>query len=168
MYSINLLNQLPVTETVVKMPARFAVVHSVYSGKHQVLEAVPACKNPEWIDFEKGLEKEVKFKAVLHKSEETKVTIGSFCFSPMPGCCGVVVSHFTFLEKGFRGTSYSQTFRELKDKVARDLGYSCVIMTTQMENIPAVKNMFKRNFTVAGTFTNKRTGNCLGLGWKRV
>lgn len=114
---------------------------------------------------EKGLESEVLFIA---KTTYNDAKVGHFRFSPMPGCCGVVVSHDTHVVPEWRGSGASRHFREIKDLVARELGYSCVVMTTQMHNVPAVKNMFNRGFKVAGTFNNKRTNNLLALGWKHV
>lgn len=115
----------------------------------------------------KGLDKQVNFK-LYRVSKTSKHEIGSFSFSPMPGCCGVVVSHFTYLHKDMRGQGLSDAFRQLKEDLAKALGYSMMIATTQMENLPAVGNMMKSKYHMPVTFTNKRTNKLLGLGYKVI
>lgn len=114
---------------------------------------------------EKGLHKAADFVLYLQTAKEDK-KIGKFQFAPMPGCCGIVVSCYTFLNKEYRGTYLSDHFRALKDDLARHLGYSMMVATTQMNSIPAVKNMFKSKYVIPITFENKRTENLLGLGYK--
>lgn len=117
-------------------------------------------------EYDKGLYEEVKFYVKRKNHLNTEYDIGNFTFAPMSGCCGVVISSFTFLEKIHRRTFNSKAFREIKEQFAKDLGYTMMIATTQMKNIPAIKNMFKSNYEIVKTFTNKRTGNFLGFGMK--
>ena len=116
---------------------------------------------------QKGLDKTIRFK-LFRVSNNSEHEIGGFSFSPMPGCCGVVVSHETFLTPDNRGTGLSDPFRELKHEFAVALGYSLMIMTTQMKNLPAVGNMMKSGYISPVTFTNKRTGNLIALGYKEI
>jgi len=96
--------------------------------------------------------------------------IGQFSFSALPGCCGVVVSHNT------RRTGYlydqnrllSDRFRRIKEAFAEHLGYSVMIATTDMANLPAVGNMFKSNYKIVDTFNNKRTDHLIGIGIKKL
>ncbi len=113
----------------------------------------------------KGLYAEAKF--TLFKVEGTKRTqAGSFSFSPMPGCCGVVVSHTTFLNPKERGTSISEPFRQLKTALARHLGYSCIIATSQENNPASIANMTKSGYAIGGRFVNSRTRNPIAIGIK--
>ena len=119
-------------------------------------------------DPEKGLYKTTKFKFYSignYKGSELR-ELGYFYFSPMPGCCGIVISHDTFLNKNFRGSAVSDPFRKIKNELAKQLGYTVMIATTQMENLPGVGNMMKSGYKIPLTFTNKRTNNLLGLGYK--
>lgn len=129
-------------------------------------------KYDELNDFpEKGLESFPEGVCFQLKSKykllEEKI-IGHFYFSPMPGCCGIIVSHHTYLNRDKRSSGFSEPFRNLKEELAKKLGYTRMIATTQMDNVPGVKNMFKSKYRIVDTFTNKRTGNLLGLGIKRL
>ena len=117
---------------------------------------------------EKGLFKTTKFRfCSIGNREGSEIReLGSFYFSPMPGCCGIVISHDTFLNKNYRGTDVSDAFRKIKNELAKELGYTVMIATTQMTNLPGVGNMMKSKYKIPLTFTNKRTNNLLGLGYK--
>lgn len=116
----------------------------------------------------KGLDKQTKFILWSVGNREGSVAreFGQFYFSPMPGCCGVVVSHHTFLNKDSRHSGVSDNFRKIKHELAKALGYTVMLATTQMENLPGVGNMMKSNYKIPLTFTNKRTNNLIGLGYK--
>lgn len=122
---------------------------------------------------DKGLEGTTKFHISQYykhykTQEEQRTEIGYVYFSEMPGCCGVVVVHNMFLFTQYRGSQFSDPVRRVKEKLARELGYSLMIATTRMDQIPAVQNMFKSKYTIATTFCNKRTNNLIGLGFKKV
>ena len=95
---------------------------------------------------------------------------GWFSFTALPGCCGVVVSHDTKRIGLFQdwNKKLSDDFRAIKEKFAKKLGYSMIIATTDMANIPAVGNMIKSGYTMNKPFTNKRTGNLLSVGVKAL
>ena len=116
-------------------------------------------------DYEKGLCKSEQF-FIYRINGESKRNIGRTWLAPMPGCCGVVVSFGTYLEEISRNSGLSEPFRDLKKDLAKSLGYTLVIATTQMNNIPAVGNMIKSKYTIVKTFTNKRTNNLIGFGIK--
>lgn len=114
---------------------------------------------------QKGLRKETMF--TLHRvTDYSEYQIGQFALAPMPGCCGIVVSCYTFLKEDNRGQGLSEPFRQLKHKLAKDLGYTVMIATTQTKNIPAVGNMIKSKYKIVDVFRNKRTGNDIGIGIK--
>jgi hypothetical protein len=118
---------------------------------------------------EKGLTSPAYFEFIQFEVDRPEVVtvIGWFRFSTLQGNCGVVVSSDTLLNNGFRGNPlYSQKFRDAKEQLVRQLGYSAMIATTQMSNIPAVGNMFKSKYRIVETFTNARTNNLCGIGVK--
>lgn len=117
---------------------------------------------------EKGLFKETLFRVVWKENEQKqkKELIGTFVLSPMPGCCGIVVSNHLFVEKEYRGTNISKEFMKLKESTAQMLGYPAVIATTQTRNIAEIKSAKKRGYKIIKTWKNTRTGNELALLFK--
>ena len=119
------------------------------------------------LEQEKGLDDLGSVFFNIHRvTDHSDSFIGHTFFSAMPGCCGIVVSHGTYLTEYTRHTGLSQPFRDLKELIAKKLGYSAMIATTQLDNIPAVGNMLKSKYNIRHTFTNSRTGNLLGVGFK--
>lgn len=120
----------------------------------------------------KGLDKDIRFEFGYTQVTDTTiapdvkhdVNCGSFSFAPMPGCCGVVVSHHTWLDQKWRGGPKSHAFKTIKQEFARRLGYGAIIATTVMTDVVAVKSMLKSNYRISATFTNPRTKNALGVG----
>lgn len=96
------------------------------------------------------------------------IEVGGFKFTAMPGCCGIVVSHGTYLTPQTRGTGLSNPFRQLKMELAKKLGYTMMIATTRMSDVPAVGNMMKSKYKIVDTFRNKRTLNDIGIGIKKL
>lgn len=128
---------------------------------------IAECTNPRLddTDLSKGLEHIGEAYFNLY-SNENKRPVGNFRFSHMPGCCGMVVSHNTFLNRDFRGTMVSDGFRKLKEELAKELGYTMMIATTRMRDEPAVGNFRKSGYEIVRKFVNKRTNNELGIGLK--
>ena len=90
--------------------------------------------------------------------------IGRFTLAPLAGCCGVVVSTDSYLEESWRKTPVvSEHFHKLKEETARKLGYSLMLATTQLRNIPEVVGASKAKWKFIHFFRNKRTDNDLGL-----
>lgn len=119
------------------------------------------------VELAKGLEKQANFQ-VYRVTATSEYKIGSTSLSPMPGCCGIVVSHFTYLTPDNRGKGLSNHFRNLKENLVKALGYGLMIATTDMANFPAVGNMFKSKYTMVESFVNPRTSHLIGVGVKKV
>jgi hypothetical protein len=107
----------------------------------------------EEFDRDKGLEQPVRFSVSFTNSEKE---IGSFAFAPMPGCCGVVVSIHSSLQ-----CRQGKAFHALKEHVARELGYSRMLATTETGNFPELIGAAKAGWKMHPAFTNKRTGHQL-------
>lgn len=112
----------------------------------------------------KGIDHCVRFK-VERVTDHSRYEIGMFCLSPMPGCCGVVVSHHSNLNEKSRHSGLSQPFRDAKAEVAKLLGYTVMLGTTDMANIPALGSFFKI-YHIFHTFINKRTTHHVAIGYK--
>lgn len=117
------------------------------------------------VEDSKGLRKTTNF-SLWRVTNNSEFNIGRFSLSPMPGCCGIVVSHDTELTENNRHSGLSEPFRKLKHKLAKDLGYTVMIATTQTKNIPAFANMLKSGYKILDVFRNKRTSNDIGIGIK--
>lgn len=127
---------------------------------------------PLFVDFdipnpEKGLEKEQSFY-VYSKHLSTDQKVAFFNLSPLPGCCGVVVSHSSIIYPDSRIYNYGKAFHALKEQVARHFGYSLMIATTLVKNLPEVIGAAKAGWRHEKIFNNKRTRNDLTLMVKEL
>ena len=134
------------------------------------------CKpNPNWsmyfearcledIDIarEKGLFEQAHFTVHVgwESGYQPERELGYFKLHPMPGCCGVVVSTDSFLELQERGT-FSKQFHYLKEYVAKELGYSLMLATTQTSNFPELIGAAKNGWKLHPAFINRRTNHQL-------
>lgn len=98
----------------------------------------------------------------------TNISLGHFYLSPMPGCCGIVIVHGMYLHADARNSFLSNSIRELKTELCKALGYTVMMATTRMDEIPAVGNFFKSKYKFVDTFMNKRTDHLVGIGMKKI
>lgn len=138
---------------------------TIHAGTHAPTYLAESSREIEYVD--KGLCGEVQFSFYLSK-EERKEELGWFFLSPLPGCCGVVVSHGSFLLPQYRASDIGDAFHRMKTKVAQELGYSAMISTTQLKNIPQIVGGAKHGWKYCETFRNKRTNNEIGIGIKLI
>lgn len=122
---------------------------------------------------EKGLFKGVRFS--VHVGWEAagarpynEREIGYFKLEPMPGCCGVVISTGSWLNVAERGSNLGVHFHELKAFVAKELGYSRMLATTQTKNFPELLGAAKSGWKLHDAFINKRTGEQLTVMEKAI
>ena len=92
--------------------------------------------------------------------------IAYFWLNQFPGCCGLVVSTDSWMEPSWRGTKWGKDFHALKSLVAKHYGYTAMIMTTQLRNIPEVVGAAKARWHFCHFFRNKRTDNDIGVAFK--
>ena len=131
------------------------------------------CEAPAEIDGGKpeykGLLGSTSFEVEYINHDGTTEKFGRFTLAPLPGCCGVVVSIDSYICPYKRGQYYpSRWFHELKAKVAKHFGYSMMLMTTQLRNIPEVVGSTRSGWKIVKTFKNTRTTNELGIGLKEI
>lgn len=89
-----------------------------------------------------------------------------YALSPLPGCCGVVVSHDSSLKEEFRGKGLGDFFHKERLDLIQDLGYSCALATVQVDN-DAEKHILEKNgWLRLHIFKNSRTGNWIEI-WCR-
>ena len=111
------------------------------------------------IELDKGLEQRQYFPVV---SANSKQTLAGFYLEPLPGCCGVVVSTGSWIIPEYRG-SFGKLFHTLKETVARKLGYSLMLATTELRNLPEVIGASNAKWKHIHTFRNQRTSHDLSL-----
>src|SRR5687768_17154757 len=84
------------------------------------------------VDFEKGIYEPEPFN-VFYATDK----IGRFVLAPVAGCCGIVISTESWLDPKWRGQSHiSPLFHELKAATAKKLGYSAMMATVELRNLP--------------------------------
>jgi hypothetical protein len=114
----------------------------------------------------KGLLVPTKFS--VYPSWLTNGPLGAFKLAPMPGCCGVVVSTETEIFTQHRGQGYAKILQVAKEMLARKFGYSMMLATIQMDNIPELVSAMHAGWKVEKTFTNNRTKHLLSLLTKEL
>lgn len=120
-------------------------------------------------EHEKGLYKEQTFKVQWERTDKSREDVGQFTLAPLPGCCGVVVSTGSWLHTKQRGLQYiSVSFHEIKELVARHFGYSLMLSTVQLRNLPQIISGSKAGWKYIHHFRNKRTDHDLTLGLKEL
>lgn len=110
----------------------------------------------------KGLTQLVHFYVEDTVLEES---IGQFAFAPLAGNCGIVVSTDTWVTFKRRGKGLSHVLHDIKEYLARRLGYTLMMATVVDNNEPQIKGMLKYGWSIRQgdlEFVNKRTNNrCL-------
>jgi hypothetical protein len=91
--------------------------------------------------------------------------IACFRLIPFPWNCGIVVSVTSEIEKSFRGKGLAKRFHKIKEKVAREFGYSAMICTVEGRNLPQLISASNSGWTFEG-FRNNRMGTYNYIGVK--
>lgn len=106
---------------------------------------------------DKGLGVLCQFRVFNNVLEE----IGGFCLSPFPGNCGIAVSHYAYVCHNRQGIGHGKKLTEVREILAKELGYSVIMATVECTNIKQVAIMNKRGWKVDKTFYNARSEhNC--------
>lgn len=130
---------------------------------------IPEDEWQEYIQFGKGLDNIGCLKLTIYrKTDHSEFHIGHFFLSPMPGCCGIVVSHGAFLTPENRHSGLRHAFRTIKPAIAKLLGYPMMIATTVTHDIPAMGSFLRSKYNIVETFENSRTGNTVAIGVKKI
>lgn len=144
----------------------------IISGKSSYLEIWTKLQEDSATtgDEGKGLYKETQFLVRVGEKEDIikSQEVGYFFLSPLPGCCGIVVSHATHLHPSFRSTEYGKSFHRVKENVARHYGYSMMLATTELRNLPEIIGGSKAGWKWGNFFRNKRTTHDLAIGLKEL
>lgn len=94
--------------------------------------------------------------------------VASFKLYQLPHCCGVIVSCNAFVETGYRGKRVGTALNNLRQDIARALGYTMMICTDIDANTHQRKLLATNGWTDAFDFVNKRTNNKVYLAYIRL
>lgn len=92
-------------------------------------------------------------------TENWKSVVCSFQLKEMPGCCGILISHHTEVSPKYRNKGINSFLQGIKEKIARENGYTCLLATVTSDNLPQIHILSKYGWKPRDSFKNKRTGN---------
>lgn len=84
-------------------------------------------------------------------------TICSFSLKEMSGCCGILVSYWMVVHKPYQNLGIAKFLQEVKEKIAKQNGYSIMMATTVADNKIENKILQDNGWAIINKFNNKRT-----------
>lgn len=82
-----------------------------------------------------------------------------FSLQQMPGCCGVLISYHTQVYSSYQGKGINTFLQSIKEKIARENGYTSLLATTIEKNEAERHILEKNGWRAVDSFVNSRTGN---------
>ncbi|SRR6266446_3570248 len=101
----------------------------------------------------------------IHNSE---YRICQFYLIELYGCCGVCILSTLSVHLNYRHKGLGTLFVELAEKIAKEAGYTTLLVTDQSFNTKTRSIMAKRNYRDVHSFRNARTGNLLNISIKSL
>lgn len=92
----------------------------------------------------------------------------SYSLSPLPGCCGVVVSHNAYVSCNVEGYGLGDYFHKERLGLMKDLGYSCSLCTVTGQNEKQKHILTKNGWNKVDEFVNSRTKNTVEIWTKHL
>ena len=99
---------------------------------------------------------------------DNDMKVASFNISAMTGCRGVAISHKAEISELYRGKGYGAAFTELREIIAKQMNYGCIMCSVVFGNHPQQKVMLKRKWRILERFTNPRTTNQVQIYFKQL
>ena len=100
--------------------------------------------------------------------DSNKTYIASFTFSPLHGCCGVLVSANTYVQTEYRNIGIGRILQPLKEKLAHVFGYSVLLCTEEATNEGQTKVLSSCGWECKQEFKNRRTDHNVKIWTKSV
>lgn len=91
-----------------------------------------------------------------------------FSLTQLPGCCGILVSHNTFVDMPYRGKGIAKFLQKIKEEIAKDNQFTMLMCTTRKDNKVQNKLLKKSGWQKINKFKNKRTRNNLFVWVKEL
>lgn len=89
--------------------------------------------------------------------------VAGFSLSPLPGCCGVVISHGAGVDPRYQGKGVGTLMNAMRVDIARLYGYGTMLCTDLVTNTPQRRILARNGWKDVHTFTNPRTDNELAI-----
>lgn len=83
----------------------------------------------------------------------------SFEFADISGQCGAIISTDTSILNEYRNKGVGTELQSLKERIAKDLGYSAILATTRASNSAETRVLEKTGWKSVSSFINSRTSN---------
>lgn len=119
-------------------------------------EDIPRIKSDE------GLNLVLLSKKTLQKNE-FPLEISAFKLVQMPGCCGICISTGVSIHPSYRGRGLNTLLNNMRIELARLGGYTLLMCTDLVNNIPERKTLDKNYWRDIYLFKNLRTSNELAI-----
>lgn len=75
----------------------------------------------------------------------------------LPGCCGVVVSTGAWVHREYNNRGIGTAMNEMRQERARELGYTVMICTDVVTNVPQQRILDRNGWQKLFQFNNRRT-----------
>lgn len=92
--------------------------------------------------------------------------IATFKIMQLPGCCGVMLSFNSAVERDYRGKGLGTYLHELRCLLAKQHGYTTFLCTDRTHNTVQNKILQENNWKIIYQFENKRSGNLVNINVK--
>lgn len=97
-----------------------------------------------------------------------QINIAQFNLTEMPGCCGIIISYGTYICPAYRNKGLGKKLAVLKQRLAKEWGYTVMICTDIAENKPQRKILDHNNWETVASFKNRRTANPINIDVKHL
>jgi hypothetical protein len=91
----------------------------------------------------------------------------SFSLRPLPSCCGVLVSHQSYVTESWRGRGVGSVMQDMKTWLGRTLRIGKMIATVVEGNATEEHILRKYGWVSGAPFVNHRTGHTV-VEWEKV
>ncbi len=91
-----------------------------------------------------------------------------YSLAGFPGCCGILVSTGAYVIHELQGLGLGNYFHKERLKLAKDMGYSCIMCTTIFQNKAEIAILEKNNWKKVHEFENSRTKNIVQIWVKDI
>ena len=95
-------------------------------------------------------------------------TICGFSLKELSGCCGILVSYHMTVSSNYRGKGIAKFLQEVKERIAKENGYSTLLCTTRASNETENHILEKNGWKQISLFRNKRTNHDLFIWTKEL
>ena len=98
-----------------------------------------------------------------------KEDIAHFQLVQQANCCGILVSTDTWVKDNYQKMGVAQEMMKLKEALAKEFGFSCLLATVNMTGNPAEVHILEKfGWSCVSSFKNSRTTNKVGIFTKNL